>query len=162
MQYVEPYADKEIEFVDFSNRNDGRGAEEWLDLRNRKPIPLADGISMNLVGNQVTQYYMALTNDTWSESDQVYSYMEYIDVEQQYADSERYRKDRAYWLDKFQSLPELTVLKPYNPLASSTVAARKRVTISADFYRALTAFCRENKIGVFTFSYPPFIFTCTK
>ncbi|MDT3425210.1 hypothetical protein J2Z22_000723, partial [Paenibacillus forsythiae] len=179
MQYVEPYVEMEIEFLDFSEYSNEYYADKWLNVHNRKPIELiqsklyefvifkmadeqfgynlkihhivSDGISMNLIGNQIAQNYAALTNGTWPAADQKNSYIDYIDTEQEYVNSERFQKDKAYWLDKFQSLPEITGLKSYNPLSSSTVAERKSLTITADLYRTLTAFCQQNKISVFTF-----------
>ncbi|WP_084662909.1 non-ribosomal peptide synthetase, partial [Paenibacillus fonticola] len=178
-QYVEPYAEREIEFQDFSELHNKNDAEEWLDLYNRKPIELiqselfefvlfkmsnhqygynfkihhivSDGISMNLVGNQIAQNYTALINETWTAGDQIESYFDYIITEQEYLNSQRYQKDRAYWLDKFQTIPDVISIKPFNPLSSDTVAKRNNVIINSELYSAFTAFCQQNKISMFTF-----------
>ncbi|MFD3273857.1 non-ribosomal peptide synthase/polyketide synthase [Paenibacillus dendritiformis] len=178
MQYVDPYVHKAIEFLDFSEYDESH-VEEWLNLHNRKPIKLlhsdlyqfviikineeeyrysfkvhhivSDGISMNLAINQITENYVKLTEGTLSAGDEKKLYTDYIDTEQDYEKSERYQKDKAYWLEKFQSLPEITGMKSYNPLVTSTAAKRKSLTISSVLYHKLSEFSRQNKISVFIF-----------
>ncbi|MCY9621560.1 condensation domain-containing protein, partial [Paenibacillus thiaminolyticus] len=178
MQYVDPYVHKPIDFLDFSEY-DELHIEEWLNLHNRKPIKLlhsdlyqfvilkindeeyrysfkvhhivSDGISMNLAINQITENYVKLTEGTLSAGDEKQPYTDYIDTEQDYEKSERYQKDKAYWLEKFQSLPEIIGMKSYNPLVTSTAAKRKSLTISSALYHKLMTFSRENKISVFIF-----------
>ncbi|MCY9520553.1 amino acid adenylation domain-containing protein, partial [Paenibacillus apiarius] len=178
MQYVDPYVHKAIEFLDFSEYDESH-AEEWLNLHNRKPIKLldsdlyqfvllkindeeyrysfkvhhivSDGISMNLAINQITENYVNLTEGTLSAGDEKKPYTDYIDTEQDYEKSERYQKDKAYWLEKFQSLPEITGMKSYNPLVTSTAAKRKSLIISSVLSHKLSEFSRQNKISVFIF-----------
>ncbi|BFH13822.1 hypothetical protein J6TS7_53130 [Paenibacillus dendritiformis] len=178
MQYVDPYVHKAIEFLDFSEYDESH-VEEWLNLHNRKPLKLlhsdlyqfvilkindeeyrysfkvhhiaSDGISMNLAINQITKNYVKLTEGTLSAGDEKKPYTDYIDTEQDYEKSERYQKDKAYWLEKFQSLPEITGMKSYNPLVTSTAAKRKSLTISSVLYHKLLDFSRQNKISVFIF-----------
>ncbi|MWC30497.1 condensation domain-containing protein, partial [Paenibacillus sp. MMS18-CY102] len=179
VQYIEPYVHKEIEFMDFSTCNDDSQAEKWLKLHNSKPIKLllselyqfvilkfnneqygynikmhhivSDGISMNLAANQIAENYAKLVEGTSSARDEKNSYIDYIYTEQEYEKADRYQKDRAYWLKKFQTLPEITGLVTYNPLTTSTTAERKSVIIQGDLYHKLTAFSQHNKISVFTF-----------
>nr|WP_277344895.1 non-ribosomal peptide synthetase [Paenibacillus thiaminolyticus] len=178
MQYVDPYVHKPIDFLDFSEYDESH-VDEWLNLHNRMPIKLlhsdlyqfvilkindeeyrysfkvhhivSDGISMNLAINQITENYVRLTEGTLSAGDEKQPYTDYIDTEQDYGKSERCQKDKAYWLEKFQSLPEITGMKSYNPLVTSTAAKRKSLTISSALYHKLMAFSRENKISVFIF-----------
>ncbi|WP_281935450.1 condensation domain-containing protein, partial [Paenibacillus tyrfis] len=179
MQYIEPYAYKEIEFLDFSEDNHASRAEEWLDRHNRTPMELlhsdlyhfvifklndeqywynlkmhhivSDGISMNLLANQIAENYVALKKGALSAGEEKNSYIDYINAERQYEESERFQKDKAYWMDKFQSLSEVVSLKSYNPLVTSTAAERKSLIINDDLYRRLTAFSQQNKISVLTF-----------
>ncbi|EHQ60674.1 fusaricidin synthetase, partial [Paenibacillus dendritiformis C454] len=178
MQYVDPYVHKAIEFLDFSEYDESH-VEEWLNLHNRKPIKLlhsdlyqfvilkinneeyrysfkvhhiiSDGISMNLAINQISENYVRLTEGILSAGDEKKPYTDYIDTEQDYERSERYQKDKAYWLEKFQSLPEITGMKSYNPLVTSTAAKRKSLIISSVLYHKLSEFSRQNKVSVFIF-----------
>ncbi|WP_051775464.1 non-ribosomal peptide synthetase [Paenibacillus tyrfis] len=179
MQYIEPHMYKEIEFLDFSEYNHAARAEEWLGRHNRTPMELlhsdlyqfvifklsdehywynlkmhhivSDGISMNLIGNQVAENYVALKKGALSAREEKNSYIDYISAERQYEESERFQKDKAYWMDKFQSLSEVASLKSYNPLVTSTAAERKSLIINDDLYRNLTVFSQQNKISVLTF-----------
>ncbi|WP_223275548.1 non-ribosomal peptide synthetase, partial [Paenibacillus elgii] len=178
-QYVKPYEYKEIGCLDFSGDRQELQAEQWLDLYNREPMELldselyqfvilkvndqemwcslkmhhiiSDGISMNLIVNQVMQTYLKLIKGASPSGDAKHSYIDYIQAEEAYEQSDRFNKDRAFWLKKFDTLPEATGLKAYNPLSVSTAAKRDRVIISDDLYSRLKSFCQEHQIGVFTF-----------
>ncbi|AZE62033.1 MULTISPECIES: non-ribosomal peptide synthetase [Pseudomonas fluorescens group] len=60
------------------------------------------------------------------------SYIEFIDTDQRYLQSARYARDRAYWLDKYQVLPE-PLLTPKNAAKTSSN------TLVQDFPAALLA-----------------------
>ncbi|WP_081481590.1 non-ribosomal peptide synthetase [Paenibacillus elgii] len=177
MQYIDTFTANEIKFLDFSeNRNES--LEEWLDAHNRKPFELlhsdlyqfvilkvseqeyrysmkmhhiiTDGIAMNVTVNQITETYLQLTSGTSCSEESRNSYLDYIDMEQEYKESERFKKDRAFWMEKYRLLPDLTGLKPYNPLLTSTSGDRKRFVLHADLYASLKAFCQQHNSSVFT------------
>ncbi|WLH82803.1 non-ribosomal peptide synthetase [Pseudomonas sp. FP2338] len=47
------------------------------------------------------------------------SYIDFIDTDQRYQESARYARDRAYWLDKYQVLPEPLLTPRHNATAPS-------------------------------------------
>ncbi|MCZ8520301.1 MULTISPECIES: non-ribosomal peptide synthase/polyketide synthase [Paenibacillus] len=178
-QYVVPYQEKQFECIDLTHFGSVSEAEAWLEDHKRKTLPLfdaelfqflfvkisedeywlntkvhhiiSDGISMVLFGNQLTEYYIELIQGNEPAIAGDCSYIDYIAAEQTYELSDRYRKDKAYWMDKFADLPELTGWKAYNPLTLSTAAVREHYTVPEGLYNELQAFCREHRISLFQF-----------
>ncbi|KEK19034.1 condensation domain-containing protein, partial [Bacillus gaemokensis] len=178
-QYVEPYTYKEIKYIDFSETSMRDDVENWLDSHNRTSMELynselyeimifkindeeygynikihhiiCDGISLAQIIEDVNQNYADMIKGAFFDTYKKHSYLDYIQAEEEYENSARFQKDRAFWLEKFQSLPDFTELKPYNPLLTSTAAERTYLEVSVDFYHKVRAFCKENKISMFTF-----------
>lgn len=178
-QYVEPYSYRKIKYVDFSENSIRDNVENWLDSYDRIPMELydselyeitmfkindeeygyhmkihhiiCDGISFAQIVENVNQIYADMIKGTFFGTYKKHSYLDYIQAEEEYEKSLRFQKDRAFWLENFKLLPDLTELKPYNPLLTSTAAERKILEVSVDFYHKVREFCKENKISVFTF-----------
>ncbi|UHA74537.1 non-ribosomal peptide synthetase [Paenibacillus sp. 481] len=178
-QYVDKESEYQIEFIDFSQSGQEAAANQWLQTYIRQPIQLvdsqlyrfyvikvsedqywynikmhhiiSDGSSMVLTANQVNQHYFAAINGTPPTIEQPFSYLSFVQDEQEYAQSNRYQKDRAYWQNKFSTMPEVLEIKPYNPLTLSTAATRKSFTVEDDIYRGVKQFCEQHQLGVFTF-----------
>ncbi|MDN4080838.1 non-ribosomal peptide synthase/polyketide synthase [Paenibacillus polymyxa] len=178
-QYVVPYEERQLECLDLTHIDSISEVEALLEQHKSKPLPLldselfqflivkiseeeywinikmhhiiSDGISMVVYGNQLTAFYMDLIQGNEPKLSDDCSYIEYIADENAYELSDRYQKDKAYWLDKFSDLPELTGWKSYNPLSLSTQAVREHFTVPEALYRELQAFCQQNRISLFQF-----------
>ncbi|KZE80911.1 fusaricidin synthetase, partial [Paenibacillus elgii] len=178
-QYVVPFEETEIQCLDISDFESPAQLEEWLEQFRQTPMELfdsplyqfvfinideneywftmkvhhiiSDGISMGIFVEKITENYLSLLKGEEPQPTELYSYIDYIETEQSYEQSERYQKDRAYWLDKFSYLPEITGLKAYNPLTLSTEAKRAEFTVDTVLYNDLKVFCKENNIGLFSF-----------
>ncbi|WP_157244100.1 non-ribosomal peptide synthetase, partial [Paenibacillus elgii] len=176
-QYVRPHADQEIECLDL----DLAQAEEWRRRHNLVPFELldsdlyrfvivrigeeetwfnfkmhhivTDGVSMNQAINQISEHYSQIVSEetTAAAGKSKPSYLDFIQVEQEYEQSDRYQKDKAYWTDKFGEFPETLGLKSYNPLTLGTAARRESVVLNDGLYQGVKAFCEQNGIGLFTF-----------
>ncbi|MBD5797972.1 hypothetical protein BHU24_24510 [Bacillus pseudomycoides] len=178
-QYIYPYVHEKIKYIDFSEYSINPSVDEWFTIHNEKNMDLhnsqlyefiifkindeeygynfkmhhiiSDGITMAMVCNQITQNYLDLENGTVSSGQEKNSYIDYIHSEWDYQNSERFQKDRNYWLNKFQSLPEVTEIKPNDPLLTSTKGKRKSFVINDNLYNDIKLFCTQNKINIFTF-----------
>uniref|UniRef100_UPI00046FE480 non-ribosomal peptide synthetase n=1 Tax=Paenibacillus massiliensis TaxID=225917 RepID=UPI00046FE480 len=123
--------------------------EYWLSVKMHHII--SDGISMVLFGNQLTEYYIEFIRGMAPSLGEKHSYIEYIEAENTYVQSDRFAKDKAFWNDKFAELPDMTGLKPYNPLLLSTAARREHFTVDRELYRQIQKFCQENRVSLFQF-----------
>ncbi|KEQ22023.1 hypothetical protein ET33_27990, partial [Paenibacillus tyrfis] len=178
-QYVVPCEETEFQCLDISDFESPAQLEEWLEQFRQTPMELfdstlyqfvfinideneywftmkvhhiiSDGISMGIFVEKITENYLSLLKGEEPQPTELYSYIDYIETEQSYEQSERYQKDRAYWLDKFSYLPEITGLEAYNPLTLSTEAKRAEFTVDTVLYNDLKVFCKENNIGLFSF-----------
>ncbi|MCZ8521907.1 MULTISPECIES: non-ribosomal peptide synthetase [Paenibacillus] len=130
--------------------------EYWVTLKLNHLI--ADGLSANHLLRFVTENYIGITSSdnqgdgAGAEPSNVpllSSYLDYIQAEQEYEASERYVKDRAYWLDKFSSMPEVTGLKPYPSYSISSEARRSTYTVKGERYGQLKRFSEERNISIF-------------
>ncbi|MGV2417436.1 MAG UNVERIFIED_CONTAM: amino acid adenylation domain-containing protein, partial [Paenibacillus polymyxa] len=175
-QYVEPFAAQSIETLQVTPEE----AELWVSHHNAQPFPLldsqlyrfvilqlgaedtwfsfkmhhiiSDGVTMEQAINEITGNYMSIVHGTGSDTPvPANSYLDFIQTEQSYEQSERYQKDKVYWTEKFADLPEVTGLKSYNPLTISTAARREVYTLEHELYRGVTAFCEAHNISIFTF-----------
>lgn len=175
-QYVEPFAAQSIETLQVTPEE----AELWVSHHNAQPFPLldsqlyrftilqlgaedtwfsfkmhhiiSDGVTMEQAINEITGNYMNIVHGTGSDAPApANSYLDFIQTEQSYEQSDRYQKDKMYWTEKFANLPEVTGLKSYNPLTVSTAARRETYTLEHELYRGVTAFCEAHNISIFTF-----------
>ncbi|MCM3340480.1 non-ribosomal peptide synthase/polyketide synthase [Paenibacillus sp. MER TA 81-3] len=138
------FDDKLYNFTVFNVNNQ----EYWIHLKINHII--ADGVTSHLIGNKIVQTYMELTNGTFSAKDKKNSYLDYIYAEQEYEKSDRYQKDKAYWLEKFKTMPETTGIKPYPPYSISTEAKRAYVALTGERYEQLKVFSEQHNISLFT------------
>ncbi|MGG1642432.1 non-ribosomal peptide synthase/polyketide synthase [Paenibacillus sp. NRS-1782] len=178
-QYVVPYEERQLEYLDLTHYESVSEVETLLEQHKSKPLQLldselfqflivkisedeywintkmhhiiSDGISMVIYGNQLTEFYMQIIQGNEPTLNDDCSYIQYIAEENAYELSDRYQKDKTYWLNKFSDLPELTGWKSYNPLSLSTRAVREHFTVPEVLYHELQAFCQQNRISLFQF-----------
>ncbi|WP_211234360.1 non-ribosomal peptide synthase/polyketide synthase, partial [Paenibacillus taiwanensis] len=123
--------------------------EHWFNLKINHII--ADGVSSHLIANKIMQNYTAIASNQSLPDDVKSTYMDYIFAEQQYEKSERYEKDRAFWLDKFRTMPEMMGIKPYPPFSIGIEAQRSSyISVAGERYEQLRQFTEQHNISLFT------------
>ena len=60
---------------------------------------------MGLIAKEVTTIYSELLSGTYIEKNYP-SYLDYIQAEETYLQSDKYQKDKLYWDTQFQTIPE--------------------------------------------------------
>ena len=153
-------------------------AEAWLDRFNRIPIGMfeprlyhivilkinenehwvvckfnhiiLDGLSSDTMLHLIMEYYIEIAKGNVPAHHAQSGYLDYIHADQEYEKSDRYQKDKAYWLEKFRTLPEVMGVKSYSSYAVSTEAKRKSVVLSGTFYEKLKVFSEQNNVSLFT------------
>lgn len=111
---------------------------------------ISDAWSFVLLGNQVMHYYNALINKLDISSIKPESYIDYIQSEIDYSSSERFKKDKVYWNEKFKDMPDFTTLKSSNTNENSTNSRRKTFVTPQKLSAKIREYCIMYKMSPFT------------
>ena len=111
---------------------------------------ISDAWTMGLLVRQVVEFYSAYTGGRSMEVSPNPSYLEHLVSEREYEKSPRFEKDRAYWNAKFETLPDMTVLKPVKTADTLIKARRKTLITPVKLSNKIREFCAENKMSPFT------------
>lgn len=110
---------------------------------------IGDGWTMVLLTSEIMRYYTMLKNGTNINENNKPSYIEYILNEEAYINSEKFHKDKEFWNERYQTVPELTTLKPRKSNNISSKARRKTFVLPAKLSSKIREHCRENKTSIF-------------
>lgn len=176
-QYLTDHQYQPIEFVDFNELGvekmfewDTGIAQSPLDLANLEFYKiyilkidqnscgfflkihhtLADAWSIILFANEVMKSYDALKSSQSMDDKKYPSYLEYLKSEQQYLSSERFERDRAYWKEKFSTLPETMSLKPRKTNTIETKAKRKTFVLPTKLNKKIRQYCSDTNTSMLT------------
>ena len=114
---------------------------------------LADSWTFGLICKQIVDTYYNLIHNLEIQENQ-YSYIDYINKEQQYMESDTFKKDKEYWNNLFETVPETaTIPSTSNRRASKTNcnANRKTFNLSKKLMERINAFCQTHKISAYNF-----------
>lgn len=106
---------------------------------------ISDAWTFSLMANQVDAAYHNLAEgeeNVLLESD----YTEYIHTEKNYLLSDRYKKDKLYWEEKYVTRPEKSIIKISSSNTESIEAKRITKVLSSDLEHALEDYCKTNPV----------------
>ena len=112
---------------------------------------IVDAWACGLVISEIMDNYNALVQNVEPPTVDC-SYLDYIKSEQDYLSSEKFKKDQAFWMEKFNLVPDPVTLP--GSLSSKEIlsqAKRKIFKIPAETMDFVNSFCKENKISPFNF-----------
>ncbi len=175
-QYVKPYEKYTLDFNDFSTFDEPMiEFSRWMENLAKTSFKLinnnlfyfaffkiadndcgyviklhhfiADGWSVNIITNQVTEYYLKLINNEVIDDCNENSYLDYLVSEKSYINSEKFLKNKAFWNEKFKTIPQFAQYKgSYN-----TAGARKSCYVDRDRTLNLKKYIQETKSSLNTF-----------
>ena len=107
---------------------------------------ISDAWSFSLFAHEITSFY-----NTLATGEQILengcSYIDYIETEKQYLESEKYANDRKFWAEKYSAMPEKSIIKysvsPISKLSSDRFSCR----LSEVDTKAIDDFCGESGIS---------------
>ena len=134
MQYISEFKNQRIDFFDFSKYDyPDAEFEKWAEDEIKTPFiieksrlyyfalykisenrfgiyvkfhhAISDGWSIEIASQSIMGIYMMLLKGEDVNEDVEYSYLEYIENEHKYLLSERYIKNKSYWMEKYRDLP---------------------------------------------------------
>ncbi|MCL2355278.1 MAG: condensation domain-containing protein, partial [Oscillospiraceae bacterium] len=149
-QYVEKYTPIDIEIREASNSEEVKKIQEKIVSKNFKLlenylfkftiVKLSDGTggfnanlhhvisdawSMSILINQIMDNYTKLLTNEEIDTENNNSYFEYIELEKEYKESDKYAKNKEFWEESFDVLPELAKMMPHQTKKDSLDAKRK-------------------------------------
>lgn len=115
--------------------------EEGLILAKLHHI-ISDAWSFGNIGTQIIDYL----EDNDVTDNKKPSYIDYIKSEDEYKNSEKYKKDELFWQDYLKDIKESISLKD-NINRVSSKAKRYSVLLDENFSKEINNYCKENKIS---------------
>ena len=115
---------------------------------------IADAWTLAFICNEIIKTYSALKQNQEIETKAIYSYIDYINSEKEYLKSEKYQNDKKYWIEKYQTIPEVAVIpgsKHENLNTTDIKGERTQFSVKKEEVDKIKAYCKENKISVYNF-----------
>ena len=114
---------------------------------------IADAFSCNLTGNGIAYIYNCIINNLPMP---IYeSYKDYIEKEPEYINSNKFEKDKKYWEEVFETIPELVTLSTKGNKTVSAVedisSKRETFIVEKELLNKIDVYCKENKISRYNF-----------
>ncbi len=107
---------------------------------------IGDAWSLSLILEETLKAYDQLIQEGAITKLRNSSYKDFINSEENYLISEKFKKDKLYWQEKFSTNSEILSFKN-NANIFNTASARKSLQIPQN----LVTYCKENKISPFSF-----------
>ena len=114
---------------------------------------IGDSWSLGLTVKEIMNTYSKLLEGNY-ESKEFPSYINYIESEKDYIDSDKFYKDKAYWNDAFQTVPEIASIPSSKKVASNTISCagnRQKFIVPEKELTQIKNFCVKNQISIYNF-----------
>lgn len=186
-QYVKEFQKEKIDFIDFSiYENSEDEFNKWVQQESQKTFLLeenalfffalfkinkndngyfvkfhhiiADGWSMNIMTEEISNIYMKLMNREFVNEEVQYSYLEYIEQEQKYLTSKRFIQNQKFWNERFRDVQEHCL----NRTSDGTVGNRVIFHLEQHKSQQIKNFIYENKYSLNTFFVSLFLIYLSK
>lgn len=115
---------------------------------------ISDAWTLALICNEIIKTYSALKQNKEIQEKAIYSYIDYIKSEKEYQKSEKFEKDKKYWEERFQDIPEVATIpgsiKEKND-TNNPDGERKQYQIEKKDIAKIKEYCKENRISLYNF-----------
>ena len=128
---------------------DGKGAF-MLNIHHL----ISDAWTLALICNEIIKTYSQLRQNKEIETKAIYSYIDYIKSEKEYQKSEKFNKDKQYWVERFNVIPEVATIpgnKKEDVDACSPRGRRQQYKINEVDVKKIKEYCKENKVSLYNF-----------
>ncbi|CAK7015867.1 amino acid adenylation domain-containing protein [Tissierella sp.] len=165
----------EIEFLDFSHREDPEGAfKDWVKQKSSLTFALentklyefvsykikesvygyfvklhhiiADGWSFEILNQEIKQFYEAFYKNETDIKIEIPQYKDYLLSEQQYIQSDTYEKNKKFWNEMYAQLPENN-----QKISDDTVGTRTTFYLSQELTAQINKFCNNKSVSLNAF-----------
>ena len=114
---------------------------------------ISDSWTNGIVANDVALIYSKIKNNESYEKDKSLSYIEYIDSEKKYIESNKFQKDKEYWNNLFSTVPEVATIPSLKDSIKDDDITANRILldIGTELFAKLKNYCSENKVSLYNF-----------
>ncbi|MBQ3145142.1 MAG: amino acid adenylation domain-containing protein [Clostridia bacterium] len=114
---------------------------------------IADAWTAGLVVNEIMGYYETLIKNEELSNEPIPSYIDYINSEKEYLNSEKFKKDKTFWNELFDTIPEVATIPSVKQETKeiNCSAKRKLFTIPKETVDLINEFCKTKKASIFNF-----------
>lgn len=167
VQYIAEYTPADFPFVSFNNKE---SLEKYADDFAKQPFEMtnspmyrfvffelngisgvlaclnhliSDAWTFSLLAKGVYNYCLEFEHNTPLEHEP-HSYSDFIESEQQYLDSERCRKDEAYWNEVYSKKPEHCPIKLISSPIKNPTAQRYTSILSQEKTSKINSYCEKS------------------
>jgi len=114
---------------------------------------ISDAWTSGILVSEIINLYAALLKNEEIPATNSPSYIDYISSEQEYLNSDKFKKDEKFWNDTFASVPEVATVPSLNNNADSLSckAKRKQFVIPKSTMDLINEFCKSHKVSAFNF-----------
>ncbi len=168
-QYIAPYKEETFEIYKIENQEKWirEFSEEAFDLYDSRLFKvrffyddkgnysfvfkihhiISDAWTLDSITKQIDKYYTALLNGGIINLEQQNSYLDYLDIEQEYKTSKRYEKSGCFWNDQLKNDYKSPNFNVKNKIRKSK-ASRCQYNLTIEQGKKINSYCEENKISV--------------
>ena len=114
---------------------------------------ISDSWTLGLIAKEIVNNYYCLYNNIPIESNQ-YSYIDYINSEEKYIDSNKYLKDKQFWKDYLKDCPNCITIPNNKEISNndfSSLGNRKMFKLENKYIKKINEFCHNYNISLFSF-----------
>ena len=112
---------------------------------------ISDAWSMSLFVDEVIDIYSKLLNGDEIDTQCDYSYIEFINNEQNYLNDTRFQKDKDFWNSIFDSEPIISLISEKKENFIDISAKRKIYSLDNNLYSKILDYCKNEKCSIYTF-----------
>ena len=112
---------------------------------------ISDAWTSGLVISEIINYYDALKNNEEIPNEKAPSYLEYIESEKEYKNTDKFNSDKEFWNGLFEEVPEVATIPSVNSNSISCKAKRKQFIINKNLIDIIHDFCKAHKVSEFNF-----------
>lgn len=109
---------------------------------------ISDAWTMTLTLNEIYDNYIKIVTNQPILEEKKPSYLDFINSNEIYLNSDKFKKDKEYWDENFKELPNIISFKNNS---NSTSSNRRVFDFGESLIKKIEEFCLENKISVYIF-----------
>lgn len=112
---------------------------------------ISDAWTMSLFIDETIKIYSELINSISPDMSINYSYIDYLNSEDEYIKTNKFLRDKDFWEKLFEFEPESSYITNINKNNTEIVAKRKIFKLPSSIHSKIINFCKDNNISIFTF-----------